>query len=582
MAEVTKGPNATEAVVGAKREGRSPAFVYSALATAVVVLIAALTITASQTPPPAIAELAPAAVQQITNAPPGQTSSAGEGEGGAGGGDLASLPTTTTTPTPAAEIRQAPRTRKCITEPGFAPRQTEDPQSPPCVPLWEGTNNGGATSKGVTRDEITVAVPFFGEPNRNYAGLEAYFNKRYEFYGRKIRLVGFKQAPAYTTGDKMEGDAVKADEEVKAFAAVGYGLQRGQEGVYFNALARRGIVSVAASFGGPPSSTEADFAKNAPYQWNYYAPIDLVERNMAEVICNQLVGKPAAFAGGAEAAKQRRFGLIIDAAVNGAPPITGEPLLSITKRCGALWDVNRIAFRAPDIQFAAAEDTKNAVTQMQGSGVTTIVCLCQFNYIAGAMQSANSASPPYQPEWFVQNFGVQDHDQFAPSYPGLQSDHVFGLRTYNKALPRAESPHWMAKKEVDPTDPPNIQNYDNNYWNLLVLSSGIQLAGPNLTPKTFEQGLQRAKFPNPNCGKAPVYQACVGFEGGTHTMIKDFSMVWWDPNGRSLEHDYTLNSNAYFAAKGQGAYCYAELGTRRGLGRWPDKTPPMFGTTACR
>jgi hypothetical protein len=263
--------------------------------------------------------------------------------------------------------------------------------------------------------------------------------------------------------------------------------------------------------------------------------------------------------------------------------VTGEPLLSLTRRCGVVWDVYPIQFKDPTVPNSAIDGTKDAMIQMQGNGVTTIACLCVFSYVRGAMQNAVVASPPYNPEWLVQPFGSQDVDyNGGTAWVPPQDAHVFGIRTFNKALARADMPYWNAKREVDSTMPESEYNFDTDYWNLLVLASGIQLAGPNLTPQTFEQGLQRARFPNPNCGKAPYYQACVGFEGGTHTMIKDFALVWWDSNAQSVEFDYTKSTNAYTSKKGLGAFCYAELGTRRSLGKWSTGDPPIFGLNPCR
>ena len=45
--------------------------------------------------------------------------------------------------------------KRCVGDP---PRQTEDPQSPPCVAYWTG-DNGGATWKGVTHTTVTVVTP---------------------------------------------------------------------------------------------------------------------------------------------------------------------------------------------------------------------------------------------------------------------------------------------------------------------------------------------------------------------------------------------------------------------------------------
>src|SRR5688572_12407961 len=83
-------------------------------------------------------------------------------------------------PTAAVDV---PRVRRCVGDP---PRQTEDPQSPPCVAAWSG-DNGGATWQGVTRDEIVVAVPCADPCYWAYELFVAHVNKRFELYGRRIR-----------------------------------------------------------------------------------------------------------------------------------------------------------------------------------------------------------------------------------------------------------------------------------------------------------------------------------------------------------------------------------------------------------
>ena len=95
--------------------------------------------------------------------------------------------------------------------------------------------------------------------------------------------------------------------------------------------------------------------------------------------------------------------------------------------------------------------------------------------------------------------------------------------------------------------------------------SGIQMAGPNLTPETFRAGLQKTKFPNPD---HPIMAGKVGFEG-------DFSMT---------------NDGAEFwiSSKDEGPYgphqgptfCWVDGGKRHGRGTWP-KSPETFYTGPC-
>ena len=93
------------------------------------------------------------------------------------------------------------------------------------------------------------------------------------------------------------------------------------------------------------------------------------------------------------------------------------------------------------------------------------------------------------------------------------------------------------------------------------------MAGPNLTPQTFEAGLQRTLFPNPGSGAAPYYQAHVGFTDD-HVFNDDAALVYWNPTAVSLEDGL------------RGAFCYVNPGTRYSLGNWPSAPLTLFNTSA--
>src|SRR5688500_10546893 len=130
---------------------RSPGVVYAVATTALVVLLATFALTTRTLPPPTIAEFAPQAVEQITDSP--NDPSAGVRGAGANAEDATDDIQPDINPPPI----DFPCLRRCVGDP---PRQLEDPQSPPCVPYWQG-DNGGATWKGVTRDEVRVVIPHY-------------------------------------------------------------------------------------------------------------------------------------------------------------------------------------------------------------------------------------------------------------------------------------------------------------------------------------------------------------------------------------------------------------------------------------
>src|SRR3954454_5212647 len=141
-----------------------------------------------------------------------------------------------------------------------------DPYSPPCI-TFTG-NNGGATSKGVSGTEIHVAYRSLNEKgfqqtlaalagaslqdgpddiNRTVTALSEYFNKHFQFYGRKLVMDVYNGQGSNTTEllgggqDKAEADAdtVKSHSDFADLSATSE--------PYADALAKRGIMG----FGDP-------------------------------------------------------------------------------------------------------------------------------------------------------------------------------------------------------------------------------------------------------------------------------------------------------------------------------------------
>src|SRR5687767_6262187 len=134
----------------ARRQTRSVPLLYGAVAVSLVAVIVSIAIVLEPTTAPNVAEFAPQAQEQIDESPSQQARQFESNDARCLSGLICdqegrvlqnSMPSTT-----AAKAR----VRRCVGDP---PRQVEDPQSPSCAPYWQG-DNGGATSIGVTRDEI--------------------------------------------------------------------------------------------------------------------------------------------------------------------------------------------------------------------------------------------------------------------------------------------------------------------------------------------------------------------------------------------------------------------------------------------
>ncbi|MHB8341813.1 MAG: type 1 periplasmic-binding domain-containing protein, partial [Mycobacteriales bacterium] len=553
---------------GGPRRPRHPAAVLSVLVVVMVTLIATVAITTREQAPPTIAEFAPQAVTQIkvsltphnqlglTGPPLPGSSAPPPAPRTPGASNSPGTPPGSTAPSAAPPIYE-PRVLDCVGN-----RQTEDPQSPPCIPYWQG-NNGGATYPGVTATTITIAwSPDFLE-DTTQPPLEAqFFNARYEFYGRKIALQEFTATGSGNSPNpaNMVNDAITVS-HMPAFASLGYSNSRGSEYHYYDALAARGVIS--AAYRGETEDTAARFAAHAPYEWNVLPGVDTMLANIGQFVCAQLAGQPPSYAGtGVSNKPVRTFGLIYEKTTDGSAPNVSQ-LQQELAGCHAS-PAATVVYQETGSGGQESTTGENDILQMKTKGVTSIICVCDIADTRGVfMPSATSEG--YQPEWVVSSYLDQDLDNSysGGNAPPDQIGHVIGVDFRNKFLPAQDMPWYWAVREADPQDNPSGNTYyaaDSRYEELALIAAGIQLAGPDLTPASFARGLQEAQFPNPGAGQAPYYQAAVGFPGGRYTMTDSATMVWYNPTQQG-----TIDPST------PGAICYVDHGLRYSEGQWAER-----------
>ncbi|MCU1590545.1 MAG: hypothetical protein JWP11_1801, partial [Frankiales bacterium] len=99
---------------------------------------------------------------------------------------------------------------------------------------------------------------------------------------------------------------------------------------------------------------------------------------------------------------------------------------------------------------------------------------------------------------------------------------------------------------------------------LLLLASGIQMAGPNLTVESFRDGLRKASFPNPI---TRTMAGAVDVRPDGYSLTADAAEWYYDPGARGPFSD---------SAARPGTVCYLFGGARRVLGAWPRGDAPFF------
>ncbi|MFN2540081.1 MAG: hypothetical protein ABR549_18275, partial [Mycobacteriales bacterium] len=397
------------------------------------------------------------------------------------------------------------------------------------------------------------------------------FNKRFEFYGRQLvpaPLDDTADPEQTTTVDQMVSDAITVHDQLKAFASAGYGFeQEGTQHYYYDKLAQLGIVSSQFSSREPVTLVDqAHLSKYAPYQWNYSQTLDQIQTADVDLICSALARRPARFAGTPDlSTKERKIGLMLQYKANTDPP-RNQILKAGVKRCTG-HDLSVVSFTDADVK-----QIPTMLQSLRQDGVTTVMCMCYWAQLMMVGMPAAS-NQGYYPEWFLDAFGGNDVDYGCHTEcPPDQADQIIGLRSTNRSLPLLETPYFRAIKDVDPNyQPTGCGGCSHNaapgsyfshdaqalYQNLLLLSAGIQMAGPRLTPKSFEQGLLTTRFPNPGCDGPPVYQGCVGFSGASHSMLNSFAL------------EYYSNTDIAVQYQTPGTFCYVNHGRRLRIGGMP-------------
>lgn len=443
-----------------------------------------------------------------------------------------------------------------------------DPYSPPCIE-WDG-DNGGSTWQGVGQDDIVLSYRVLDEPGfqqtlaqlagaqitdrppdirRTISALAEFFNERYQFYGRQLRIEfydgqGSSREELLGGGHaEAEQDAITADQQLGAFAEL-----NGATEPFIDALARRDVIG----FGSPYLSREWHIER-APYAWSIATDCSIISEVAAELAIKQLVDRPAVFAGGNLEGQERKLAGLSpenpwyqechDAANRTLEQSGADPGKKINYRL----HIDSMSNQAASV-----------VSQLKSDEVTTVLCGC--DPIFPVFLSAKAAEQNYQPEWVVLGTAFTDIDIVGQLYQQDQWSRAFGVSSLGSPIPQRAGLGYSAYKTVRDDEPAFA--VEPMYAQMLMLSIGIQMAGPNLTPHTFEQGM--FDYPGGH-GRFGTW----GFDERSYTPTRDYRVVWWDPDRLSEE-----NSE-------KGAYVEAYGGQRFPVGGipqlGPNEQPPVFG-----
>jgi hypothetical protein len=446
------------------------------------------------------------------------------------------------------------------------PHQTEDPLSPPCVPYYQG-DNGGSTYKGVKRNEIDVVyyiacsttnntfsptskgsegancgeIDDLDQPpsdndflyTRGLKRYAAYFNSRYQTYKRHVHMWAFYghysvsvSGPGGCQNDCRRNDATQTIDTYHPFSVLTNGGIADFMDAYADAMAQKKVVN----FGGA-AHNDSFYRQYPGLLWNYAPSFEKQAGLFASYLCQKAVPTKVSFSGNAsDMGKKRKFGIIYydDTGDNyyvGVKPIIERKLAECGVPKGSIPEASYTdtGSVSGDPSTGPAKATK--LSQFKNDGVTTILWMGNPNG-----EWANQANRlRWYPEWIV--FGDGGMEDFVNArYVNTNVwQHAWVVSNVTKIGRQDDQPCALALREVDPNFPTTDIPWDCGFYdNLRQMFTGIQVAGPDLTPHSVDQGFHQIPAV---ASTDPQVPACF-YPQGDYTCVKDATPMWYDPNGQ--------------------------------------------------
>lgn len=417
------------------------------------------------------------------------------------------------------------------------PQVQGDPYSPPCTSFTG--SNGGSTWRGVTSSCIYInyrqttdqsfqqtlaqlAGASLQDTNadtiRTINALITYFNQRYQFYGRKL-------CPKTYTGSGSLANELQGNGQAQAEAD---SLHTKSEGVFADIsaesepyaadLAQQGILA----FGDPYLST-GWHQQYAPYAWSVATEGTYVAQMAANYSVAKLcpAGSPASFAGGSWKGKPRKFALLAPENSWYQTSVQVAAQYMISHGCGS--SANIVPYTYVLDLGTESEQAKTLMAKLQSDGVTTILCGCDPIFPVYFSTSASQSN--YYPELVEVGVALTDQDYVGQLYNQAFWAHAFGISPNEPNVNYTQSIGYAAYHAVDPTTTPAFF-VNQIYEQLAQLAVGLQMAGPDLTPTTFEKGMFNY---SPHLGPFGLW----GWGAGQYTVPNDVREVCWNPNAPS-------------------------------------------------
>ena len=397
----------------------------------------------------------------------------------------------------------------------------------PCVPVFPGGDNGGATTPGVTAEAIKVvryvaeqssdltaligdAVPETADQQtqtlRDFLEIQS---SRAELYGRRIELVEYHGTGAADDVVVAQADATQIAAELQPFLVIG-GPQL-DRGTFAQELADHGIVCLDCA-----GALSAELMEPlVPYAWGMLPSGEQFFQALAawsdRLPDDRTVG-----------GRPRKIGAVH---FDQDPPVFAVPEDQYPEGVALIesyvLDIGRLPQKAAEL-----------VAALKAADVTTVVFLGDPIMPIYLTQAATQQG--WYPEWIFTGTAYTDTNLFGRMYDPAQMAHAFGISQLPAPLVEdLQEPVRLYRWYFGDADarPPAAVTYPALAFAAGFVVHGVHMAGPDLTPETFARG----QFRIPPAGGGPTApQVSFGdwglFPSPDYQGIDDAVEIWWDPD----------------------------------------------------
>jgi hypothetical protein len=418
-------------------------------------------------------------------------------------------------------------------------------------------------TRGVTNDSVTVVVYIAPDQDAvldfitsalhindtgdqvadTYTGYNELFQRFSQTYGRKVNLKFLRASGQSQDAVAARADAVKADEELGAFAVWG---GPALTNAWTLELQARGIVCIGC-FG---------IEKPAPNVFNTLPSGEQSRQQLTEYVSKRLNAKPARFAGDPAMQTQNRvFGHLFIETTGGTEKANAADVKKRFTDAGVKLDT-QVSYTLDPARLQ--EQATSVISQLKQAGVTSVIF--QGDPIAPATFTREATAQGYFPEWVIGPTVLVDTTAFGRTFDQQQWAHAFGISALPARIDPQKSDSFNLFKWFKGTTPTAIDTAGVLLPNPEIFYAALQAAGPKLTAEAFRQGLFSVE---PRSGQLVSQTYSWGNHGfypsDDYSAVDDYTEIWWDAKAVGADE---------IRKDGTGMYQYSDGGKRFLPGQW--------------